>query len=242
MGPMAQIGQYFVTVEDSDGNVVEEHELVATGHPAVGEQILLESGLHVVVRVRHEEDAESRTLQRYTHARVFVRRVDEASRAPTPAEQAEATVLPFAPPPPDATTSRLLPPSLLAVLVVAGYAEQKASFRLGWRRLGLLQRAEGRWAAITANQLWRYSRRAKRYMLEAAAWTNALAARATVTWPSSSRAATGTPAPRAAPSTSAPRDSPPATTPPPRSSRPALRLVPGGRARESDDDDAPRER
>jgi hypothetical protein len=237
---MGHIGQYFVTVEDHDGAAIEEHAFVATGHPSVGEEIMLPSGLHVVVRVRHEEDGEGRTLQRYSQARVFVRRGDGSGRAPRPAGTRENTaVLPFAPPAPELATASLLPPSLLAVLVVAGYAEQKAMWRTGWRRVGLLRRVEGRWAVVAAEQLWRDSRRAKRYMLEAAAWTNALVSWGDLTWPSSS-AAPFRPRPPA-PAVSAPRGSPPAPTPPPRRAPPALRLVRGGPARESDDDGAPPE-
>lgn len=176
-----QIGGYIVVIEA--GPTPREYELIGTaGHPVAGEQIVLESANYVVTRVRHEEDEEARTVARYTYPRVFVR---VAGRGPQlPMTDSDIDVVPFAPPPKGSSTA-ILPPSIVAVLVAAGYAEQKLAYRAGSRQLAQLRRCGGRWMTVTSRELWRLSRRAKRFMLEATAFAAELSDE-DLTWSSSS--------------------------------------------------------
>lgn len=232
------IGGYVVVIEGEAGPI--QHELVAdAGHPIVGEHISLEGENYAVVAVRHEEDPENRAAARHTYARVFVRLAgDRATRPRTPAESKAPRVLPFigSAAPPASTTAVILPPSLVAVLVVAGYSEQKIGYRNGRRRVGQLRRAGDHWMAVDGAELWRDSRAAKRQLEAATAFAAALAAQdsASLTWPISPSCAP-TPVRPPRPATS------PETSPPSRSARPALRLVRAERARETDGECASRE-
>lgn len=168
-----QIGGYVVVIEGPAAP--SEYELVGTaGHPVVGEELVLNSANYMVVRVRHEEDQEARTAARYMYPRVFVRVADGSTRQPSPADD-EVAVLPFAPPPEELrSSSAILPPSLVAVLVAAGYAEQKLAYRSGSRQFAQLRRCGRRWMAVTNGDLWGLSRRAKRFMINATAFAAAL--------------------------------------------------------------------
>src|SRR5579863_1383499 len=136
---MAPLGSYRVTIEASDGRVLATHEFVSSGHPAVGEELVIDGVVYVVRRVRHEEDLEARTISRYSHAHVFARLAGAPDRAAPPSPTSDsALVLPFKVPR-EASTSALLPPALVATLVIAGYAQQKIAMRSGWRHLGQLR-------------------------------------------------------------------------------------------------------
>jgi hypothetical protein len=126
-----RIGEYHIVIENMDGQILAEVErTAATGHPAVGEEIVLEGAVYVVERVRHEEEAAGRTRRRYTWPRLFVRKhgglVREPHKEPV---RAPPRVLPFAPGRPRGRLqSVVLPPSLLAVLVACGYDLQSRYF------------------------------------------------------------------------------------------------------------------
>lgn len=162
---MRQIGSYIVVIEDGPA-AGQEHEFIGdTGRPLAGEPFELDGLLYVVAEARHREDTEARTTMRYSFVRVLLRFAGHAVALPSDGDDERTTVLPFAAPADGRRTSTLLPPSLVAVLVVAGYGEQKVAFRLGRRRLAQLRR--GRWIAAEPAALWRLSRRAKRFMLAA---------------------------------------------------------------------------
>jgi hypothetical protein len=214
-----QIGGYIVVVEGTETPL--EYELIGTaGHPTLGEELVLDSAQYVVTRVRHEEDAEARTVARYTYPRVFVRVTGGKGRQ-RPSTDTELAVVPYAPPGEESRhASAILPPSLVAVLVAAGYAEQKLAFRGGSRQLAQLRRCGGRWMTLTSRDLWSLSRRAKRFMLDAAAFAAALSSD-DLTWSWSSE--TGTLQVSEEPSF--PREMPRDALRPTRPARPVLRLV-----------------
>ncbi|MCU1282230.1 MAG: hypothetical protein JWM53_5776 [bacterium] len=163
---MRQIGSYVVVIEDGPA-AGQQHEFIGdTGRPHAGEPFELDGLLYVVVEARHQEDTDAHTTMRYSFVRILLRFAGQAAALSTDGDEAPTTVLPFAGPVDGPRTTTLLPPSLVAVLVVAGYSEQKVAYRLGKRRLAQLRR--GRWVAADPGTLWRLSRRAKRFMLEAA--------------------------------------------------------------------------
>jgi len=142
-----RIGEYQIVIQSFDGEVLAEVErTAATGHPAVGEELVLDGAVYVVERVRHEEDGEARTRRRYTAPRLFVRRrpglVDEPRRDPA---RAPPRVLPF---PERRSRGRIesvvLPPTLVAVLVACGYEAQASHFaRRGRGGLRLSRSGQG---------------------------------------------------------------------------------------------------
>src|SRR6266536_765651 len=92
-----RIGEYHIVIQNVQGQVLAEVErTAATGHPGVGEELVLEGAVYVVERVRHEEDGDGRTRRRYTWPRLFVRRRDALVQEPRkdPA-RAPPRVLPF---------------------------------------------------------------------------------------------------------------------------------------------------
>ena len=212
-----QIGGYIVVVEGSP--TPKEYELIGTaGHPVVGEELVLESANYLVTRVSHEEDEEARTVARYTYPRVFVRVAGK--RRQVPSTDDDVAVVPFAAPPKGSRwTASIFPPSLVAVLVAAGYAEQKLAYRAGSRQLAQLRRCGGRWMTLTPRDLWRLSRRAKRFMLDATAFAAALSDEE-LTWSSSSGMAAS-----ASGGSSFPQELYQDALRPSRSARPVLRLV-----------------
>src|SRR4051812_13400780 len=145
-----RIGEYHIVIQNVQGQILAEVErTAATGHPGVGEELVIEGAVYVVERVRHEEDGEGRTRRRYTWPRLFVRRRDALVQEPRkdPARApptAAARVLPF-PPGPRGPRGRLdcvvLPASLVTVLVACGYDTQMRQFaarsRGGARVLGV---------------------------------------------------------------------------------------------------------
>ena len=69
-----RIGEYELVVEDQKGQVVwREAMTAATGHPRVGDALLIGDNQFVVQRVCHSEDKGARTSRRYTFAIVFAR-------------------------------------------------------------------------------------------------------------------------------------------------------------------------
>lgn len=162
---MRQIGSYIAVIEDGPA-AGQQHEFIGdTGRPMGGEPFELDGLLYVVVEARHMEDTEARTTMRYSFVRVLLRFAGQIVARPGDGDDEATTVLPFAAPTDGQRTTALLPPSLVAVLVVAGYGEQKVAYRLGRRRLAQLRR--GRWIAAEPATLWRLSRSAKRFMLAA---------------------------------------------------------------------------
>ena len=227
------IGGYVVVIEN--GSEVVEHELIAdAGHPNVGERIVLDSATYAVVAVQHEEDRDSHASARHTYARVFLRPIDPVPgmRAPRPDGDAPSAILPFVVPS-SASRCALLPSSLVAVLVVAGYSEQKMVYRTGRRRVAQLLRAGDRWMAMDGAEAWRLSRLAKRQLHAAIRFALALAGAPDATLDATlddDRVATS---PSVAPASSSPPPAPgPRSLPPARSAPPALRLVLGGQDRE----------
>ncbi len=234
------IGGYIVVI--GSGSEVIEHELIAdAGHPNVGERIVLDGATYVVVAVQHEEERDSHASARHTYARVFLRPLD-SRRAPRPRPDGDApsAILPFVAPP-GVDGCAILPPALVAVLVVAGYSEQKMVYRTGRRRVAQLLRAGDRWMALNGADAWRLSRLAKRQLHGAIRFALTLAGGHGPAVDDDG----ATTLPCAAPArAAAPPRSPtagPETAPPARSARPALRLVPGGQDREDGGEDATRE-
>jgi hypothetical protein len=128
-----RIGEYSIVIQDTDGEVLAEVErTAATGHPIVGEELVLEGATYVVERVRHEEDPGGRSRRRYTAPRLFVRRLPgptveprrEPERGPPPLR-----VIPFPEGPSRARIeSVVLPPALVGALVACGYEAQATWF------------------------------------------------------------------------------------------------------------------
>jgi hypothetical protein len=69
-----RIGEYELIVEDQEGQVVWREMMTATtGHPCVGDGMLIGGNNFVVCRVCHFENEQTRASRRYTFAVVFVR-------------------------------------------------------------------------------------------------------------------------------------------------------------------------
>lgn len=222
---MPQIGGYVVVVEE--GPTAGEYEFIAdTGHPIAGQKVEIDGLVYVVDDVCFREDTEARTATRRSFARVRVRPVGQGDRV-TPPDLDKPTVLPFVPPPAGGRSTAILPPSLVAVLVVAGYAEQKVSYRVCTRRLAQLRRCGANWVSVRPRELWRLSRLAKRYMFEAATLAAELRDEELI-WPSCALAPAVEPELRP---WSVLQELHQGSSPPARSARPALRLVSGGPAR-----------
>jgi hypothetical protein len=126
-----RIGEYRIVIENVEGQVLAEVErTAATGHPIVGEEILLDGSVFVVERVRHEEDADTRARRRYTSPRLFVRRHDGLvqERRKEPARAPPRVLLFPGGPRSRRLESVIFPPSLLVVLVACGYDAQARHF------------------------------------------------------------------------------------------------------------------
>jgi hypothetical protein len=104
----------------------------ATGHPAVGEEIMLDNHVYIVERVRHQDDPDARSTRRYTAPCLFVRRRDGVVRGRRKDAQRSPRVLPIVGPQRRHVrrlVSAILPPSLVAILVAAGYDAQVRHFQ-----------------------------------------------------------------------------------------------------------------
>jgi hypothetical protein len=144
-----RIGEYRIVIQDMTGEVLATVDrTTATGHPAVGEEIVLDNLVYTVERVRHEDDPDARTTRRYTAPCLFVRRRDGVVRGRRKDAQRSGRVLPFAGPQRrnlDGLTSVILPPSLIAVLVAAGYDTQLRHFQRRSRGAVRLSRVGQGW-------------------------------------------------------------------------------------------------
>jgi hypothetical protein len=181
-----RIGEYRVVIQSMEGELLAEVErTAATGHPAVGEEIVLDGHIYVVERVRHEDDADGRSRRRYTWPRLFVRRRDgivrgrrkEAIRAPP-------RVLPF---PqrrrPRGVQSVILPAPLVAVLVASGYDQQARYFARRARGAARLSRIGQGWfveAGESPAEAMLQAREARRGRRRMEDWLAALATPETV--------------------------------------------------------------
>lgn len=193
----------------------EEVWFSTTRSPVRGEKFALDGASYVVVDVEHVED-DADDGRRRSYPRVYVSPWPKGPSKELPGEPTGRTsgaVLPFEPPSGGTAprTSAILPPALVAWIVVAGYEVQRVRYRVGRRDCAELVRAGRQMVVIAPEEAWRLSRRAKRHMLEALDFWESLTDKE-LTWPSSS-------APRV--SSFFPEGDPR----PARSSRPALRLV-----------------
>jgi hypothetical protein len=144
-----RIGEYRIVIQNMTGEILAQVDrTTATGHPAVGEEIMLDNHVYVVERVRHQDDPDARSTRRYTAPCLFVRRRDgvvhgrrkDAHRAPR--------VLPFMGPRRRhlrGLSSVIFPPSLVAILVAAGYDAQLRHFQRLSRGGARLSRAGQGW-------------------------------------------------------------------------------------------------
>jgi hypothetical protein len=68
------VGDYLLILIDAEGRVEASEERTAnSGHPTVGEEIMIHGRLYVVERVRHEDEPENLSSRQYTFAKVFAR-------------------------------------------------------------------------------------------------------------------------------------------------------------------------
>jgi len=162
------VGEYAITILGEDGRShAELVQTAATGHPAVGDELILGGRLYVVERIRHEQDLDTGSSSRvYSHARLFVRPV--VGPQPTSEPDDEPTtgrVLPLVLPPRGAVSSEILPASLIAVIVACGYRSLASAWRAERRRRFRLSR-EGRALLLdepTPGDCWNRSRLAKQH-------------------------------------------------------------------------------
>jgi hypothetical protein len=170
--------EYLIVVEPAGGAPARELcRTATTGHPALGDEIVVDHRSYTVSRVRHEDDLEAPGDDRvYTVTRVFVR-PRPGGDARRPGDPAVATepgprVLTFRAPAADgdgALTCALLPAPLVAVLVAAGYREQASRHRVARRVMASLRRAGHGWFVDGGEDHRQLSRRAKRHFAEVAA-------------------------------------------------------------------------
>lgn len=180
-----RIGEYRVVIESMEGELLAEVErTAATGHPTVGEEIVLDGHIYVVERVRHEDDADGRTRRRYTWPRLFVRRRDGLVRGRRKeAVRAPPRVLPFPDkrrrPRPGGVQSVILPAPLVAVLVACGYDQQARYFARRARGAARLLRLGQGWfveAGESPTEAMLQAREARRGRRRMEDWLAALAA------------------------------------------------------------------
>lgn len=163
-----RVGEYLIVIEDLRGQQIGDAVRTASsGHPAVGDEVLIRDVLYVVHRVRHEDEADGRTEREYTFARVFVRpatlkRVDSSENQPMARH------------------------SLVAIIVAAGYRAQATNFRALNRDVARLVREGAGWVLVESapEELWRLSRLAKRYYAEVQALIQTRALSSSVSGPS----------------------------------------------------------
>jgi hypothetical protein len=172
--------EYVIVVESADGRSPRELcRTATTGHPAAGDEVIIDGAAYVVTRVRHQDDPEPPTDRVYTVAWVFVRPLGAmpAARPTTPSTNAppwSPRVLPFAAPPPGRdgrVASAILPATLVALLVACGYREQASRYRAARRVSARLRRDGHGWIVddVAPAALWQASRRAKHGFAAAAA-------------------------------------------------------------------------
>ncbi len=181
-----RIGEYRVVIQNMQGELLAEVERTAAmGHPAVGEEIVLDGHIYVVERVRHEDDADARTRRRYTWPRLFVRRRDGiVSGRRKDAVRAPPRVLPF----PRGRRRRglesvILPAPLVAVLVACGYDQQARYFARRARGAARLLRIGQGWfveAGESPTEALHEAREARRGRRRMEDWLAALAAPETI--------------------------------------------------------------
>jgi hypothetical protein len=173
------VGEYIIEIEDAQGNPTGETvRSTATGHPIRGEEIKLPDGrIFVVYRVLHEDEPDAYSERHYTTARVFVRPAAAQDRHLAPVASTRDVTRGFIEPlalpggfdgPP--LRSVILPPFLLAVIVIHAYQEQATYYRRCRRAAGRLIREGHGWIlqTLTTDDLWTISRRAKRHENELA--------------------------------------------------------------------------
>lgn len=145
-----RIGEYRIVIQNMTGEVLAEVDrTTATGHPAVGEEIVLDGFVYVVERVRHEDDPAARATRRYTAPCLFVRRRDGVTRGRRKdAQRAPPRVLPLGGSRRRrmrGTSTVILPPSLVALIVAAGYDAQVRHFQRRSRNGARLSRVGQGW-------------------------------------------------------------------------------------------------
>jgi hypothetical protein len=148
-------GDYVVVVEERTGVELARVTLTAEGtRPLVGEEVVLRGEVYAVRKVRHVPNAGTYSSRESTIAEVIVRHAGGPRPSPFPGspERSSPTktrgiVLPFSPPPANRpVTSFYLPPSLIAALVGAGYAQQETVYARARAGACLFDDGRGRWA------------------------------------------------------------------------------------------------
>jgi hypothetical protein len=172
--------EYVIVVEAADGRAHQELcRTATTGHPAAGEEVIIDGAAYEVTRVRHQDDPDAPTERVYTVAWVFVRPLGApATPWPTPPSGPASApwaprVLPFALPAPGGdgqVESAILPATLVALLVACGYREQASRYRAARRVTARLRRDGHGWIVdeVAPAAWWQASRRAKHAFTAAA--------------------------------------------------------------------------
>jgi hypothetical protein len=144
-----RIGEYRIVIQNMTGEILAQVDrTTATGHPAVGEEIVLDNYVYVVERVRHQDDPDARSTRRYTAPCLFVRRRDGVVRGRRKDAHRAPRVLPFLGPRRRhlrGLSSVILPSSLVAILVAAGYDAQLRHFQRRSRGGARLSRVGQGW-------------------------------------------------------------------------------------------------
>jgi hypothetical protein len=164
--------------------LAEVDRTTATGHPAVGEEIVLDNHIYVVERVRHQDDPDARATRRYTAPCLYVRRRDGVVRGRRKDAHRAPRVLPFTGPRRRhlrGLASVILPSSLVAILVAAGYDTQLRHFQRRSRGAARLSRVGQGWfveagespsdALTLAREARKQRRRAEQLLCRLAACT-----------------------------------------------------------------------
>lgn len=161
-------GEYTVVITDDHSKELKTIDRTASsGHPQTGSEIPVGGDFRTVYRVRHVPDPDDRTSREYTVPLVFVREREGPARRPS--NDKDCRVVPFRSTALDADTgSAIFPPMLIAMIVARGYRDQATEFRARMRiATQLAGDGKGWFAEDTPDELWRLSRLAKRYFLEA---------------------------------------------------------------------------
>lgn len=137
------IGRFILLREDDRG--LDLPSVSVLGHmPEKGHELEWEGRIYRVRRIRHIEDPDARTSgpHRYSVPMVWCYFISNAIND----DSDDAAIIPFAPPVPtgdETLSSDVLPPSLVAVLVLAGYDTIKCQVRFAMRNPGQLVHVRG---------------------------------------------------------------------------------------------------
>jgi hypothetical protein len=202
-------GGYILVREDSGNTQLDPVELTEQGCPDIGHEVEWEDRMYRVYRVSHKPDPGARSDDsNHMTAHVFARAIGWSPRL----GESTSPILPFTQPlrrSDGSFESAILPPTLLSILVLAGYDTAKIQFRTANREYARVVRNQGgTWTLV--REAWRLSRVAKRHRNEVVAFIVML---------ESSETSSPVPAP-------SPPNSSHSPAPSPRRARPALSLVP----------------